>query len=163
MDLINWVLLILTVIGTIGSIPVLVDAIRVYRYGGVNIAGTWKTEWIGKDGISHNHITKIRQRGEHVKMYADNQWQNVFVGRVIGNHVLGTWSANVQGVFDFGVFIMRLKTIVPPEMEGEFTGFDDQGQNLEIMHTKIVKINNKSLSWFDECFKNYRIFATKSK
>lgn len=76
-------------------------------------------------------------------MYADNEWKNIFSGHIVGNHVLGTWRAGIPGIFDHGVFIMRVQTKVPPELAGEFTGFDDTGRSLEIMHTVMVKVDSK--------------------
>ncbi len=140
MDLITLVLLILAVLGAMGSFPLILAGIKDLRYSGINISGTWQVEWVGKDRIHHKNITRVKQRGSTVKMYAENEWQDIFEGHFVGNHLLGSWASKVNGIFDNGVFIVRVKSKVPPEMEGEFVGLDNEGKGLEMMHTKMIKI-----------------------
>lgn len=142
LDPLSWLFLILAIFGAVGSLPAITAEIRAWKYNGASISGTWQTEWLGQDGSKHTNITHVKQHGAQIKMLADNEWKDEFVGKVIGNHVLGSWTATIGGVFDYGVFIMRLMPAFPPTMEGEFTSLDDKGLNLEILHTKMVKLDD---------------------
>jgi hypothetical protein len=133
MDLLTVTFLALAILGAISPVR---DFVTLYRYSGLRIDGYWETEW-WVDGSTdhHKHKIRIKQHADRIKGVGENEWKEIFEGRVVGNHIIGTWRPGVKGVFDHGVFIMRVMTQIPPRMQGHFTGLDSAGQQFELSHT----------------------------
>ncbi len=131
----------LAVLGAVGSVPSLVSIWRWVRYEGVRVDGQWQCEWIDGNNILHHNFTDIRQMGPHVRMYAHNEWDDRFSGDITdGNLLQGTWRSRKPGVRNMGVFMLRIKGAQRPEMEGFFIGLDDEGEKLEVMRGKLLKV-----------------------
>ena len=140
MDTITIISLVLSVLGVIGSIPALKEVWTLWKYNGVRIKGKWNCKWQNGSKEWHYNETIIKQRGPKIRMYAFNEWNDVIIGKIVGNNFIeGTYHSTKPGIVNFGVFILKIKGKAQPEIEGHFLGLDDEGNSTEVMYCNLIK------------------------
>lgn len=136
------IFLILAVLGALGSLPQLRAIKHLLTYKGVSLKGTWHCKWcvmLPNKSADYENDTIIKQKGPNVWMNALNEWDDIFEGKIVGNILEGTWYSRKPGVSNRGVFMLKLKGKAQPELEGYFTGLDDEGKYLELMYGILTK------------------------
>ncbi|VVB90988.1 Uncharacterised protein [uncultured archaeon] len=135
------ILLILAVLGAVGSIPAIETIWRWRKYDGVRIGGWWHCTWIGRDSNLHENDTLIEQWGNHVRMKAFNGWDDIFSGDIVeGDAYKGSWRSRKIGVMNNGVFMLKIQGGSEPKISGYFIGLDDYGGRLAVMYGYLVPI-----------------------